>query len=684
MSSLLHIGSPIQWSTITPSKALTDIPFLINAAKEQIENLQHQPPTYEGTVLALDDITTSVFRAWNLVQHINTVNNSPELREAIQTLQPLVSDFSSSIFINEDLWNIFQEATKDRTQCSSVQLRHVEEVEMSFRLNGALLTAEEKATLVSINRRMAEITQTFSNNVLDDKQRWELIVDDEKRLTGIPESTKRAAFLSAQSKGFATEEDPKWRLTLDYPSFIPVMRYADDESLRKEMYEASVAVGRSEQYNNLPVVKEILTLRQQKAELLGFNNFSDLILNTRMAKNGDTALNFVEGLFDKTKVHFDRETIELKAFKADYLAQESEVLRPWEISYFSEKMQLATCNISDEELRPYFNVNRVMDGFFELAKELFGIKIARVSSTQTGTDTDAEFQIWHENVRVYQIHDGDGTYIGMFYADLFPREGKRGGAWMNPLYTSNSNGYKGHIGLICGNFNPPVDGQPALLTHREVETVFHEMGHLLHHMLGESEVPSLHGTSVAWDFVELPSQIMENWCWERELLQRFANHNDTGEVISDELLEKMTQKRNFRSASAQMRQLRLGKLDLSLHLASENWSEKDIDSFLKPVLDKYSVPSDVSYPSHVAQFGHLFSGPVAYASGYYSYKWAEVLDADAFSRFKKEGIFNTDVGLAYRNTILSRGNTAPPDTLFRDFMGRDPDANALLKRADLL
>ena len=255
---------------------------------------------------------------------------------------------------------------------------------------------------------------------------------------------------------------------------------------------------------------------------------------------------------------------------------------------------------------------------------------------------------------------------------------------MNPLYTSNENGYEGHIGLICGNFNPPVDGNPALLTHREVETVFHEMGHLLHHMLGESEVPSLHGTSVAWDFVELPSQIMENWCWERDLLKRFATHIDTGEVISDELLEKMNRKRNFRSASAQMRQLCFGKMDLSLHLATEDWSTKDIDSFLEPILKEYNVPYAVSYPSHVAQFGHLFSGPVAYASGYYSYKWAEVLDADAFSRFKDEGIFSSRVGLSYRNSILSRGNTAAPDKLFRDFMGREPDSDALLKRADLL
>ena len=260
-------------------------------------------------------------------------------------------------------------------------------------------------------------------------------------------------------------------------------------------------------------------------------------------------------------------------------------------AYYAVKLEQETCAISDEELRPYFSVNAVMDGFFELAKELFGISINRVSSDLTGTTSDSEYQIWHDDVRVYEIEDEDGSYIGVFYADLFPREGKRGGAWMNPLYTHTSEeGFQGHIGLICGNFTPPMDGKPAQLLHREVETVFHEMGHLLHHMLGKSEVPSLHGTNVAWDFVELPSQIMENWCWEKELLQRFAKHADTGEVISDELLTKMNKKRNFRAGSGQMRQLSFGKMDLSLHLAEVDWAETDLDAFLEPLLEEYKIP----------------------------------------------------------------------------------------------
>ena len=680
MSSLLQIDRPIEWSTITPESAKRDIPFLIDDAKEQITQLKQQEPSYQNTVLALDGITSRVFRAWNLVQHLNSVCNTPELRASIQELQPQISNFSSSLFIDEELWIVFKAATKDCSDLNAEQLRHVEETEMSFRLNGALLSEQDKETLVELNRQLAETTQKFSNNVLDDKQRYELLVDDVSRLTGMPDSAIQAAAAGAKSKALEG-----WRFTLDAPSYMPVMRYADDDALRKELMEAMFAVGRSEKYNNLPIIKDILMLRRAKAALLGFEQFSDLVLNTRMAKTGESALNFVEDLFVKTKPFFDQEVKELEAFKAKITGEEAGRLNPWEGGYYAEKLQQETCAISDEELRPYFTVDAVMGGFFELAKELFGISITRVASDLTGTTSDSEYQIWHDDVRVYEIQDEDGSYIGIFYADLFPREGKRGGAWMNPLYTHTSKaGFQGHIGLICGNFTPPMDGQSAQLLHREVETVFHEMGHLLHHMLGKAEVPSLHGTNVAWDFVELPSQIMENWCWEKELLQRFAKHAETGEVISDALLAKMNKKRNFRAGAGQMRQLSFGKMDLSLHLADVDWNETDIDEFLVPLLEEYQTPYAISMPTNVTQFGHLFSGPVAYASGYYSYKWAEVLDADAFSRFKNEGIFNPTVGREYRNTILSRGNTDAPDKLFRDFMGRDPDPDALLRRSDLL
>jgi oligopeptidase A len=454
MSSLLKIDRPIEWSTITPESALRDIPFLIEDAKSQIEVLKQTEPSYQNTVLELDEITERVFRAWNLVQHLNSVCNTPELRAAIQELQPQISNFSSSLFIDEGLWTVFQEATLDRGGLNAEQLRHVEETEMSFRLNGALLSAEDKETLVELNRQLAEKTQQFSNNVLDDKQRYELIIDDESRLTGLPESALQGAKAAAEAKGV-----DGWRFTLDYPSYIPVMQLADDDNLRREMQQAMSAVGRSGEYNNLPIIQEILTLRKTKANLLGFKQFPDLVLNTRMAKDGASALKFVEDLFDKTKVSFDREVAELEAYKSTLTGESTQRLNPWEGAYYAEKLQQETCSITDEELRPYFAVESVMSGFFELARELFGITITRVAGDKTGTTSEAEFQIWHDAVRVYQIHDEDGSYIGVFYADLFPREGKRGGAWMNPLYTHTSDqGFQGHIGLICGNFTPPMDG----------------------------------------------------------------------------------------------------------------------------------------------------------------------------------------------------------------------------------
>ena len=343
-----------------------------------------------------------------------------------------------------------------------------------------------------------------------------------------------------------------------------------------------------------------------------------------------------------------------------------------------------------ELLRPYFSLDSVMSGLFELVQELFNIRIVKLESVVCDGSTDLDpgtVEVWHEQVRAYEIFDHSNRKLGLFYADIFPRTGKRGGAWMNPLQSGGvlPNGSKElHVGLICGNMTLPIGDKPALLIHREVETVFHEFGHLLHHMLGDVDIPALNGTRVAWDFVELPSQIMENWCWEKEALDRFARHYETGEAIPDELFQKMLSARNFQSGLGMMRQLSFGKMDLELHLAQRSWKATDIDDFIETALDGYKVSYSEPVPSMVSRFGHLFSSPVGYAAGYYSYKWAELLDADAFSRFKEEGIFNPKVGESFKQNILAKGNSAPPDELFRDFMGREPDSEALLKRSGLM
>lgn len=694
MASILDIHTPISWSSVTATVALEQIPLAIEQAYATIDNITKSPANYHSTIMGLDDATEKVYRAWNLVQHINSVQNTPEMREAIEQLLPKISDFSSSIFINDALWAVVQQVVEQDkhapTVLTATQKRHLEQTAIAFQSNGALLSAEQKETLVALNSQLAEKTQLFSNNVLDDKERWELVVDSLEELDGLPSSAIEGAKASALAKGLGSAESPKYRFTLDIPSYFPVLKYANNRNLRKTMYQAFMAVGRSAEYNNIPLITEILELRRTKAQLLGFSNFPDSVLDTRMAKTGSNALQFVEKLFTQTKPFFDAETAELEEYAKAYCAQnniEFFSLESWDIAYFAEKMQQEQCEMSDELLRPYFTVQASMQGFFDLAEQIFSIRIVEVPKNEVSlcaSHNPETVEIWHEDVMAYKIYDQDGSYIGLFYADLFPRQGKRGGAWMNPLYTKLDGEYAGHIGVICGNFTPGINGAPAQLLHSEVETIFHEMGHLLHHMLGVSDVPSLHGTNVAWDFVELPSQIMENWCWETALLERFAKHVDTQENIPAELLEKMLKKRNFRSASFMMRQLSFGKMDLELHLADVDWNKVGLDAFIQDQISSYVVQTPSGTPNNVAQFGHLFSSPVGYASGYYSYKWAEVLDADAFSRFQKEGVLNKQVGMEYRNSILSRGNTVAPEVLFTQFMGREPDTDALLRRAGLV
>ena len=678
----------IAWSELKPENIVSDITEAIETAQNQVDLISQPCPsgddlTFENTLIALESAYESLSRPWGLVSHLDSVSNSDPLREAYNAMLPKVSEFYSKVPLNSGLWNRIKaySETEEAKSLSGTRLRFLEETLSDFQNSGADLPSEDKDRLMQIESELAQKTQKYSENVLDSTNQWELIVDNEEDLLGLPENSKAAALENAKSKEIGSEENPKWRFTLQAPSYFPVLEHVHSDSIRKKVWEGTCSIGASGDYDNSNLVWEILELRQKKAELLGKKNFADQVLQRRMAKSGATALAFVEDLHQRTKPFFDVETEELEKYKAQVHGGESSAMEPWEIAYWSEKRRKAEYDFDDEELRPYFSMEKVIDGMFSIATKIFGIRI---------NQPENQPEVWHEEVKFYEIYDEDsGAHLGSFYTDWFPRESKRSGAWMNYLRTGEpqADGTRSpHLGLMCGNMTPPVAGGPALLKHDEVETVFHEFGHLLHHLLGEVEVKSLNGVNVAWDFVELPSQIMENFCWDRQSLDLFALHHETGDSIPDDLYQKMMAARNYRSATAMMRQLSLGKLDLELHIneaqtASEN---KNLDDLTESLLSEYSIPT-LTRPSTMARrFGHLFASPTGYAAAYYSYKWAEVLDADAFTRFSKEGIMNPDTGRDFREKILSKGNSDDPKTLFHNFMGREPDPEALLIRSGLV
>jgi oligopeptidase A len=532
------------------------------------------------------------------------------------------------------------------------------------------------------------LTKQYAEHVLDSTNAWELVVTDESKLAGLPDSAMAAAAASARAKGHATDDVPAWRFTLQFPSMFPVMQYLEDDAIRREVWEASVGVGGHGEHDNSSLVWKILALRHEKAEILGQEHFADLTLLRRMAKTGSGALEFVENLHARVRPAFLAECRQLAQYKAAKTGQAADLLEPWETAYWAERQRKENYDLDDEELRPYFPVDGVMVGMFEIASQLFGITITQKGTVCPAADDWAAgipedaVEVWHPEVSFYEIHDSkSGRHLGSFYADWHPRESKRGGAWMNSLHTGGTG--EPHLGLIVGNMSPPVDGKSALLTHGEVETIFHEFGHLLHGMLSEVPVKSLAGTNVPWDFVELPSQIMENFCWQRESLDLIARHHETGEPIPDALFAKMTAARNYLSASAFMRQLAMGRLDLELHIHFGKWHGRDLDEIDREILADYRAPLKTSTPTILRRFNHLFASPTGYAAGYYSYQWAEVLDADAFTRFQDEGVLNPETGRSFRDHILSQGNSAPVDELYRRFMGRDPQLEPLLARSGL-
>ena len=698
----LHDSFHVLWSELTPESVEVDISKALSRAERSLNKVINQDRgsmSFESVMLGYEDALRELNESWGLVTHLDAVCNTPQVREAHNKMLPKVSAFFAKIPLNEHLWDLVltYSKTEDAKALTGVRKRCVEESLAYFRQHGADLPVEKKKRLEEIEAELSKVTQKYSENVLDSTNAWELVLDSLDDLKGLPQSAIDAALADAEGKGLATPEAPRYRFTLKAPSYIPVMEHLQSEAIRKQVWEGNSTVGRGGNFDNTDLIWQILALRHEKAQLLGKANFADYILERRMAKSGATALSFTEGLHDKIKDVFSREVIALQEYRADQAQDGVRLMQPWETGYWSEKRRREQYDFDQEELRPYFPVNGVLSGMFRITERLFDIRITSRETVYfevgaTGFSSKSPFEegpveVWHPEVKFYEVRNSAGVHIGSFYADWHPRDSKRSGAWMNYLKggwpSVGERERRPHLGLICGNMTPPVGDKEALLTHDEVCTVFHEFGHLLHQLLGNVELPSLNGVNVAWDFVELPSQFLENFCWERESLDFFAKHHETGEPIPDKLFKKMIAARNYMSAVGMMRQLSFGKLDLELHMHHATDENADLDKLGREILADYLFPTQTEAPSMARRFGHLFSSPVGYAASYYSYKWAEVLDADAFTRFQKEGVLNPAVGHAFRDCILSKGNSEDPAKLFRDFMGRDPDPDALLVRAGL-
>ena len=681
----------IRWSTLVPEAVEPDIRQALALAQQNIEAICSQnlaAATYESTFLAYENASEKLNDGWGRLNHLDSVSDNPAQREALGKMLPAVTDFYSSLALNERLWAVIKAVgeSAENKALTPVQQRFVDETLADFRNSGADLAADRKDRIAVIEAELSKLTQQFSEHVLDSTNAWELVITDEAQLAGLPASAKAGAAANARAKG----HENAWRFTLQHPSMLPIMKHLHDDSIRRQVWEASSQVGATGEFDNTSLVWQILTLRQEKAAILGHPHFADLSLLRSMAKTGDTALRFIENLHARIRPTFLAEHLQLRQYKAAKSGLPVALLEPWEVGYWAEKQRQENYDFDEEALRPYFSVDGVMAGMFEIASRLFGITIRELetvchdpaSNTQVSDPDSPLVETWHPECKFYEIHDSKtAAHLGSFYADWHPRESKRAGAWMNSLHTGALG--EPHLGLIIGNMSPPVDGKPALITHREVETIFHEFGHLLHGLLSDVAVRSLAGTNVPRDYVELPSQLMENFCWDRQALDLFARHFETDEPIPEPLFVKMLAAKNYLSASGFMGQLGQAKFDLELHTHLDHYIGNDLDAVDRQVLADYHAPLNTPPPTIMRRFSHLFNYPTGYAANYYSYKWAEVLDADAFTRFRLEGVLNSTTGAAFREHILSKGNSAPADELYRRFMGRDPDQEPLLIRAGL-
>lgn len=670
MNPLLSPDFLIRFDEIRSEHIEPGIHEAVRLAEEQLAAISSAgtPLSYDAVIGAFDALLERTGRAMTIARHLVSVSSTPELREAFNRALPVFSGFQAGLADNQPLWQKFRTyaATPEASASAlgPVRRRRLDKLIRDFERLGADLPAPQREQVRELRIRLDELQSAFSENVLDATDAFELVISAEAELAGLPESALSAARTAAEAKGVSG-----WRFTLQQPSVMAVLQYAENRELRRTIHLAFSNRASSGETDNQPLMREILQARRELAQLLGFRDFADYRLEVNMVGSGAAAQAFMNDLTERTRQLWEQESSELEVYAREQLGLEQ--LEAWDQSFVLEKLRQKRFDLDAEELRPYFPRDRVMDGLFELTRRLFGVTVSEAPNNR----------VWHEDVHFYEIHDKDGTHLASFYADWFPRAGKRAGAWMNRFSTGGpqqGDSFAPHLALITGNLTEPVGSTEALFTHREVQTVFHEFGHLLHQALSRVSEPALAGTNVLWDWVELPSQIMENWVFEREALDLFARHYETGEPIPSELFAKLQASRTFAGAWTQMRQLSFGTVDLALHIDYDPHSEQDLVSFGNRVRSAFVPRPEMADDAFLCAFSHVFAG--GYAAGYYSYKWSEVLDADAFTRFQKEGIFNKDTGMAFRRAVLERGNSAEPDSLYAEFMGRPPDLEALIKR----
>jgi len=649
---------------------------LLEESRAQMETLAEssQPRTWQNFIAPMDEIDNKLDRMWSPVSHLNSVKDSDELRDAYEACLPKLTEYGTKLAQDQRLYKGFQ-AIKQSEEFDSLdqaQKKVIENALRDFKLAGVDLPDDEKTRFMEIQQSLSQKCNKFAQNVLDATHGWSLLITDESELAGLPESAIGMAKQMAEGS-----DQQGWKFTLDAPLYIPFMTYADHQEYRRQMYEAFTTRASEQgpnkgEWDNSELMVDILKLRQERSKLLGFETYSDYSVVPKMAKNPKQIIDFLEDLAVKSKPFAEKELQELRAFaKKEFDIDE---LNAWDLGYYAEKLRQQRYEFTQEEVRPYFPVEHVLQGMFDVVNRLFSINIKQIENEH----------LWHDDVRFFEVSENDQV-IGHFYVDLFAREHKRGGAWMADCVgrMKTQVGLQKPVAFLVCNFSLPVGNKPSLLTHNEVTTLFHEFGHGLHHLLTRINEPGVAGISgVAWDAVELPSQFMENWCWEQEGLNIISSHFETGDKLPEELLSKMKAAKNFQSAMGMLRQLEFSLFDIKLHQKTDIGSAEQIQEMLDQVRSNVAVLTPPEFNRFQNAFSHIFAG--GYAAGYYSYKWAEVLSADAFSRFEEEGVFNTQTGKSFREVILANGGSREPMELFVEFRGREPEVDALLRHSGLL